>query len=47
MAAGMLTHIRNEEVLSCGVHAGMYFAMEKAKLSHDKKRLLIFSHRLG
>jgi hypothetical protein len=42
MVGGMLTHIQNEEVLSCDVHAKMYFAMEKAELVYDKKRLLIF-----
>jgi hypothetical protein len=39
MAVGMLTHIRNEEILSCDVHAGMYFAMEKAGVAHDKKKI--------
>jgi hypothetical protein len=42
MAAGMLTHVRNEEILSCGVHAGMYSAMEKAGHAHDKKKITYF-----
>ena len=42
MAAGMFTHIRNEKALSCDVHGGLYSAMEKAGVSHDKKKDYLF-----